>query len=108
MRQCRRRHDCRILDTNAMMNLIALFQPTQDRNRVFHIGFAHEDDLEAPLEGCVFLDVLAVFVQGGGANRTQFSACQSRLEHVRGVNGAFRGAGADQSVQLVDKQNHLS
>ena len=35
----------------------------------------------------------------------QFAARESRLQHVGGVHRAFRLAGADQGVQLVDKQD---
>ena len=56
-------------------------------------GLDH-DGLEAALQGGVFLDVLAVFVQGGGADALEFAARQGGLEHVGGVHGAFGRAGA--------------
>ena len=78
-----------IFDAHAMMHFVALFQAAQNRDRVFDIGFADENDLEAALEGGVFFDVLAVFVQRGGADGAQLSASQRGLEHVGSVDRAF-------------------
>ena len=64
-----------------------------------------DDLLEAAFEGAVLLDVLAVLVERGGADALDFAAGQGGLEHVGGVDGAFRAAGADQGVQLVDEQD---
>jgi hypothetical protein len=62
------------------------------------------DGLEAPLEGGVLLDVLAVLVEGGRADAAQLAAGEHGLEHVAGVHGALGLAGADDRVQLVDEQ----
>ena len=64
--------------------------------------------LEAPLERRVLLDVLAVLVERGRADRVQLAAGQQRLEHVRRVERAFGRAGAHDGVQLVDEQDDLS
>ena len=64
--------------------------------------------LEAPLQGGVLLDVLAVLVQRGGADAVQLAAGQHRLEQVAGVHGALGLAGADDGVQLVDEQDDLA
>ena len=69
---------------------------------------ADEHLLEAALEGGVLLDVLAVLVEGGGADHAQLPAGEQRLEHVAGVHGALGGAGADDGVQLVDEGDHLA
>ena len=64
--------------------------------------------LEAPLERGVLLDVLAVLVERGGADRAQLAAREHRLEQVRGVHRALGRAGADDRVQLVHEQDHLA
>ena len=89
------------------MHFVFLAQSTQDGDGVFHAGFAHENNLEAALQRSVFLDVLAVFVERGCANGSKFAARQLRLQHVGGVNRAFRGSGSDQRVQFIDEQNDL-
>src|SRR5206468_12735325 len=53
-------------------------------------------------------DVLAMLVQGGGADAMQLAAGQHRLEQITGVHGAFRLAGADNSVKLVDEKNDFA
>ena len=81
------------------MHFVFLFQAAKNGDGVFDVGLADENNLEAAFEGGVFFDVLAVLVQRGGADGAQLSASQGGLEHVRGVDGAFAGSGADQGVQ---------
>jgi hypothetical protein len=106
MRERGRGDDGGIFDADAVMHFVLLFQAAKDGDGVFDIGLADENNLEAAFEGGIFFDVLAVLVERGGADGAQFAASQRGLEHVGGVNGAFGGAGADQSVQLVDEKNY--
>ena len=66
------------------------------------------DRLEAPLEGRVLLDVLAVLVERRRADGVQLAAGEHRLEHVRGVHRALGRARADDGVELVDEQDDLA
>src|SRR5207249_2595117 len=61
-----RRDQGRVLDADAVVDLVALLEPAEDRDRVLDRRLAHEDRLEAALERRVLLDVLAVLVDGGG------------------------------------------
>ena len=91
------------------MYLVALLQATQDTDRVLHGRLGSIDLLEAALEGGVLFDVLAVLVQGGGANQAQLAAGQHGLNHVAGVHGAVASsAGADDGVQLIDEGDDLA
>src|SRR6185503_2094 len=69
---------------------------------------ADENWLEAALERGVLLDVLAVLVEGRGADAAQLAACQHRLQYVGRVHGALGRAGPDDRVQLVDEENDLA
>ena len=69
------------------------------------VGSLDEDRLEAPRQGRVLLDVLAVLVEGRRADAVQFAAGERRLQEVRGVHGPVRLAGADERVHLVDEQD---
>ena len=101
----RRRGDQRgVLDADAVVDLEALAQPAQDRDRVLDGRLVDDHGLEAPLERRVLLDVLAVLVERGRADAVQLAAGEHRLEHVAGVHRALGGAGADDGVQLVDEQ----
>ncbi len=91
-----------------MVHFVLFLQPAQNRNRVFDVRLAHEHDLEAAFERGVFLDVLAIFVERGRADGAQLSASKRRLQHVRSVDRAFGGAGADERVQLVDEEDDLA
>ena len=90
------------------MQLVFLLDAAQDRDRVLDRRLADEDRLEAPRQRRVLLDVLAVFVERGGADAVQLAARQRRLQHVGGVHRAFGLAGADQRVQLVDEEDDLA
>ena len=91
-----------------MVDLVALLQAAQDRDRVLDGRLADEDRLEAPLQRGVLLDVLAVLVERGRADRAQLAAGEHRLEQVGGVHGALGVAGADERVQFVEEQHDLA
>ena len=94
-----------VLDAHAVVDLIALLQPAEDRDRVLHGGLADDHRLEAALQRGVLLDVVAVLVERRRADRPQFAAGEHRLQEVGGIDGALRGAGADDRVQLVEEQD---
>ena len=88
-----------------MVHLVALAQAAQDGDGVFDRRLIDQDGLEAAFEGGVLFDVLAVFVERGGADAVQLAARQHGLEQVAGVHGAFGLARADDGVQLVDEED---
>ena len=108
MAQLRGCHDGGVGDVYAVVHFVALFQAAQDGNGGLHRGLADQNFLEAALECRVFFDVLAVFVQRGGAHAVQLSARKRGLEHVARVHGALALAGAHHGVQLVNKNNGLA
>ena len=71
MRQGRGCNNGGVFDAHAMVHLVFFLQPAQNGNRVFDVRLAHENDLEAAFERGVFLDVLAIFVERGGADGAQ-------------------------------------
>ncbi len=105
MRELGRGDDRRVGDLHAVVQLVALLQPAQDRDRALDARLVDQHLLETALERGILLDVLAVFVERGRADAVQFAARQRRLEHVAGVDRAFRLAGADHRVELVDEDD---
>ena len=95
-------------DADAVVDLVAFLESAQNRHGVFDGRLADVYGREPPLQGGVFLDMLAVFVQGRRAHAAQGPPRQRRLEHVGRVHGAFRGARADDGVQLVDEQDDVA
>src|SRR3989449_10653295 len=69
-----------------------------DRRRV------DDHRLEAPLEGAVLLDVLAVLVEGRRADALQLPARQRRLQHVGGVDRPLGRPGARSEERRVGKE----
>src|SRR5215203_4221849 len=90
------------------MDLVTVLQTTEDRYRVFDGWLAHINLLEAPLQRSIFLDVFLVLVKSGRADAAQLATSERRLQHIRRVDCAFSGAGANERVQLVDKKNDMS
>ena len=88
------------------MHFVPLFESAQDGDRVLDRRLRHVHRLEAPLEGGVLLDVLAVLVESGGTHHAQLPTGQHGLEHVAGVHTAFGGTGADHRVHFVDEQQN--
>src|SRR5258708_3822830 len=95
-----------ILDLDVVVDLVALLEAAQDRDRVLDRRLADEYRLEAALERRVLLDVLAVLVERGRADSAQLAPRERRLEHVRRVDRALGPARADEGVQLVAEEDH--
>ena len=71
--------DGRVCDLDAVEDLVALLQAAQNRNRVLHRRLRDQNGLEAALQSRVLFDILAVFVQGRGADAVQLAPCQHGL-----------------------------
>src|SRR5579864_3171614 len=95
-------------DLDAVMRLVPVAQPAQDLHGVVHRRLLDAHLLEAALERCVALEVLAVLVERRRADRLQLAAGESRLEDRRRVDRALSRAGADEIVQLVDEENDVA
>ena len=91
-----------------MVLLVALAQALEDLHGLLGRGLVDLDLLEAALQGGVALEVLAVLVERGRADRLQLAAGQGRLEDRGGVDRALGGAGADEVVELVDEEDDVA
>ena len=92
-------------DAHAMVGLVIFAQTTQDGDRFIDRRLVNHDTLETALQGGVLFDVLAVFVEGCGADAVQLAARQHWLQQVAGVHGAVGFAGADDEMQLIDEED---
>ncbi len=102
-----RSDDRTVGDSHAVMHFVPFLQAPQNGNRVFHIRFGDQDGLEPTFQRRVFFDVLTVLVDRGCANRPKSASRKRRLEHVRCIDRPLGRAGADQRVQLVDKEDNF-
>ena len=71
------------------------------------VRFRDVHRLETALKRGVLFDVLAVLLRRRRADDLYLAPAQGGLEDVRGVDGALGGAGADDGVQLVDKDDDV-
>ena len=106
--EVRRRDERLVGDRDAVVRLVAVAQALQDLDRVRDRRLLDLDRLEAPLERGVLLEVLAVLVERGRADRLELAAREHRLEDARGVDRALGRAGADERVQLVDEEDDVA
>ena len=91
-----------------MVHLVALLETAEDTDCVFDGRLADVDLLKAALKCRIFLDVLTVFVECGGANHAQLAAREHRLDHVARVHRAFGPASANDRMEFVDEGNDLA
>ena len=108
LRKHRRRDNGGVLNAHAVVHFVAFFQTAQDGDGVFDGRFGNDHGLKTALERRVFFDVLAVFVERGGADGAEFASRERGLQHVGSVHRAFRSASADESVEFVDEKNNLA
>ena len=97
-----------VCELDLVVGLVLRAQAAEHLDRRLHVRFLDENRLEAALQGGVPLDVVAVFGFSGGAEGLKVAAREGGLHHVAGVDGALRGAGANDRVQLVYEQNYLA
>src|SRR6185503_3660866 len=98
----------RVGDGHPVVRLVAVAQALENLDGVRQRRLGDLDRLEAPLEGRVLLDVLAVLVQRGRTDRLELTTSQHRLEDGRSVDRALGGAGTDEGVDLVDEQDDVA
>ena len=93
------------VDLHPVEHLVPLLQAAEDGDGVLHRGLAHHHRLEPPLQGGVLLDILAVLVEGGGADAVELAPGQHGLEQVAGVHGPLGLARPHDGVELVDEED---
>src|SRR3954471_13523806 len=82
-------------DLDLVVLLVTVAQALEDLNGLLGGRLVDADLLEAALQRAVALEVLAVLVECGGADRLQLAAGQRRLENRGGVDRPLGSAGAD-------------
>ena len=95
-------------DGDAVVGLVPVAQTLEDLDGVGHGRLFDLDGLEPTLEGGVFLEVLAVLVEGGRTDGLQLAAGEHRLEDAGRVDGALGRTGTHERVQLVDEEDDVA
>ena len=99
---------CLVGDVQLVVLLILLPQALQDLQGSLLTGLAHRHRLEPAFQSGVLFDILAIFVQGGGADDLDLTAAQSGLDDIGGVHRALGGACAHDGVQLIDEEDDVA
>ena len=93
---------------HAMVSFVTVLEALQDLDRLRLGRRIDHHHLEPAFQGAVLLDVLAVLVEGRRTDTLQFATAQSRLQHVRSIDRAFRSTGSDEGVQFVDEEDDIA
>ena len=108
IRQSRGGDERSVLNLDAVVDLIAFLQTTQDRDGVLNGRLVDHDRLETAFQRGVLLDIFAVLIKRSRTNAVQLAAGQHRLEQVAGIHRAISLAGTDDGVQLINKEDDLA
>ena len=92
-------------DLELMEIFVAALDAAQNFDRLLFGRLIDHHRLEAPLQRRVALDILAILIERGRADRLQLAARERRLEDIRRVERALGPARADDRMELVDEQD---
>ena len=95
-------------DGHAVELLVVVGDAPQDLQGVLHIGLVDGHRLETALQSGVLFDMLAVLVEGGGADYLDLAPAEGGLKDIGGVHAALGVAGAHDVVHLVDDKDHVA
>mmetsp|Transcript_22789 Transcript_22789/g.40341 ORF Transcript_22789/g.40341 Transcript_22789/m.40341 type:complete len:530 (+) Transcript_22789:864-2453(+) len=86
--------------------LVLLAKTSENRYGLFRRGFLDHDLLEPPLESCVFLHVLSIFVEGCGSDAPELTSGEHRFQQVARVHSGVPSlACSNDRVDLVDEED---
>ncbi len=89
-----------------MVSLIAALEPHQDAGGIIHAGLDDIDLLETTRQSTVLLKDLGIFLIGGGADTTQQTIGEQRLDEVGRIQLTTGGRPCPyDGVDLVDEQD---
>ena len=107
VRQVNRRLNGIVGDMQLVMGLIPVPEPPENLNGFLLGGFPHLHRLESSLQSRILFNMLAVFIQCGGADALDLTPGQGRLENVGRVQAALRSACSHNGMHFVDKQDNV-
>ena len=93
--------------TDVVVPLVVRGDAAQDLQRLGPRGGLDHDALEPPLERGIAFDILAVLVEGRGADRLQFAAREGRFENVGRIERPLRRTGPHDRVDFVDEEDRI-
>ena len=98
-----RGHDGVVAHHHAVGPFVLVLQAAQDQDGRLHVGLVELDELEAPGQGGVLLEIFLVLGPGRCGNGAQLAPGKRRLQQIGRVASAGLAACPDQGVGLVDE-----
>ena len=87
--------------------LIAVLDVLQNLEGLLTVGGLHHHFLESSLKGTIFLNAVAVLVEGGGTNALDGATGKGRFQDVGGIHRTGCRACTDDGVHLIDKHDDV-
>ena len=91
-----------------MENFIAVFQSTQNWNRIFYRRLLYHYRLETTFQSCIFFNIHTVLIQCCSTDTVQLTTSQHRFQHIACIQSAICLTGTNNGMQLINEQNDLS
>ena len=107
MRKTDRGFDGRIRILALMVLLVLVTDAAKDQHRIFGRRIVDFDGLETAFEGRILFDVLAIFRKCRGAHALDFTPRQGWFQDIGSIHGPFGGAGSDDGMHLIDKEDDI-
>ncbi len=98
---------CLVGIDDVMVLLVAWFDILKNLQRLLLRGGFNHHLLEAAFEGSIFLNRVAVFVDGRSADALNRASCKGWLHDVCGVHAARRRTGTDECVDFIDENDDI-
>ncbi len=90
-----------------MVLLVMTFHPLKNLKSHLWTRLFHHHRLETAAQGLIFLDILAILIQGCRTNQLQLPTRQSWLKNICRIHRTLTRACTGQQMQLVNEQNHI-
>ncbi len=108
VREGRCRDQRRIVNLDAVIDLVALLQTSEDRDCILDGRLTDLHRLEAAFQCGILFDIFAVFIERCRTDAVQLAACEHRLQQIAGIHRAVGLARADDRMQLINEQQDPS
>src|SRR5687767_2996322 len=92
-----------------MVQFIFVFYSSENRNRIFYVGFIHHYRLKPALKGLIFFYVFLIFFQRRRTDCMELTSGKGWLQQVSSIHSTFTSAtSSNQGVDLVNEKNNLA
>ena len=79
----------------------------QNLHTLFGCCWFNHNHLKTTLQGTVFFNILAIFIQGSSSYTLNFASGQSRLEHIAGIQRTAGTTGTYNGMYFINEEDNI-